>query len=286
MDVDSCYVAAEYDTGEDRIMFVVKKCPADQNPCSHASWKKAACWSFTSEQAAMNMLRKHLFNSSYHAAGMTERQASLLVEMAQVDHVEETAQGCQTYRDEIDKMKKEKKEREQQEDDGSKPAVKPASKFMPKPHISGDSAKLFMEAVDERLRGIEETVNTVKRVSALQLHEAKRARTSEASSSSGSGNIKPPGLTSGELEAQRLQVAKTTKRVSLPIAKAQLLLDSLSRVKNSISQLQHLSVASAEKAKELAGAFSAAAEQWGREADVIASATQSLVVAFQSAEIT
>jgi hypothetical protein len=86
------------DDGQDRLWWYVKKCPCPEQ-CSKASWKKACCWSYESEEAALGTLKHHLMTSGLHA--MTSEDAELVLGHANVIHEAETLADRNHYRKQV-----------------------------------------------------------------------------------------------------------------------------------------------------------------------------------------
>ena len=244
MHEDSPFVQADHDDGTTRLCFWIRHCPSHDD-CSKASWKRAKCSSYHSQEKAKEMLKQHLMLSGHHQ--FDEDRASLVADSAEVEIHEES-----------------KEEREEYRRSSVSFAPAPPSHPPPAPIGSRPSTDQSHHRRHSRSR-------------------SRRRRDYSRSRSTAAIGIMPKGAASSSSAAPRPrdrpqpqnEVAVVPRSPSsVNEQRFAMVMDSINRTQTSIGQCQRVLTQTAGLFQERAGAMMATAGQLQEESAVMAAAKE------------
>jgi hypothetical protein len=252
---DSAWVKRENDNGEDRVLWTAKECPLMEE-CSAAAWKRAGCWSYTSQCRCRQKVRAHLLASGKHNVNGADAQR--LADLVECEEARETYEDRETYRAQQEIEDEKKKEADE---------AKAATDTNNKKRINPETLR-NLEGLEHKVARMEAAVESLKAPPRLAIGAC------------------PPLLIDNNPTVDRstiLTMMKHHPKASMNVkSKVKLALDSIDRSKHACLSMQRLATTSAQRCSELSQAFLLASAQYAEEAGCLADARQTFAAALEA----
>ena len=219
---------AEDDEGNDRPMWMIERCPL--TGCSTDSWRRAAVWSYESEDRVYSYFKRHLMMSSLHQPSEEDADQVIAEGNFEIKIELETFDEREAYRKSMSQQAKKKRSAEEAASGSGSKAPKSAPKSAakssrpgPKTDAPGDITGM-QGAIAESLQAA-----VLQGLKPLQDIVASAASASSSGSAPASLAIQPRMRMAGVAEALSPMATQLEPNIPVPARQAHMLHDSLNR---------------------------------------------------------